>query len=100
MSIFIFPSKKMRTKRKFMQTSAQTQNFVFGLIVSLYITLIVFYQDYEYSRLFYLFFLIMLYVCASILRSDSVAVLWEKYLTPNNLERKIPLTADQCGKDF
>ncbi len=77
-----------------MQTNARTQNLVFGLIVSLYIALIVYNQDYEYSRLFHLCFLILLYVCSDILISGKFAELLEKYLLPNNLKRKVLLTGE------
>ncbi len=66
----------------------------YALFLISYMALIVFYQGYEYSRLFHLYFLAALFVFTILSKYGNLAGILEKYLLPKNLERKVLLIGD------
>ncbi|HVE58527.1 MAG TPA: exopolysaccharide biosynthesis polyprenyl glycosylphosphotransferase [Pyrinomonadaceae bacterium] len=61
----------------------------YAIFIVSYMALIIFYQGYEYSRLFHLYFLAALFVYSVVVRYGNLAGLLEKSLLPNNFERKV-----------
>ncbi len=61
----------------------------YAIFIVSYMALIIFYQGYEYSRLFHLYFLAGLFIYGVILKYGNLNGLLEKYLLPNNFERKV-----------
>ncbi len=66
----------------------------YALFFLSYMALIVFHQGYEYSRLFHLYFLTILFVFTTFSKYGNLAGILEKYLLPKNLERKVLLIGD------
>lgn len=61
----------------------------YGLFIVSYMALIIFHQGYEYSRMFHLYFLTVLFVFINLFKYQNLAGLLEKYLLPNSLERRV-----------
>lgn len=80
----------------------RTENILrkYVLFLISYMALIVYYQGYEYSRFFHLYFLTVLFTYAVILKYANLAGLLEKYLLPKNLERKFLLIADNYDESI
>ena len=79
---------------------AQNSFKSYALFLISYMALMVFYQGYEYSRLFHLYFLTVLFVFANILKYANLTGLLEKYLLPNNLERKVLLIGENLDESI
>lgn len=65
-----------------------------------YMALIIFYQGYEYSRMFHLYFLVGFFVYGIFLKYINLTGLLEKYLLPNSFERKVIMIGENLDESM
>jgi len=80
------------------RTANSLQNY--AIFIVSYMALIIFYQGYEYSRLFHLYFLAGLFIYGVVVKYGNLNGLLEKYLLPNNFERKVLIIGENLDNSF